>query len=52
MQRHRQPADRYRNTGGQTARELLDSYRGGLALERLYRSGLMRYRLVIAEKLG
>jgi hypothetical protein len=32
-------------------RELLDSYRGGLALERLYRSALMRYRLVIAEKL-
>jgi SAM-dependent methyltransferase len=32
-------------------RELLDSYRGGLALERLYRTGLMRYRLMIAEKL-
>jgi SAM-dependent methyltransferase len=32
-------------------RELLDSHRGGLALERLYRSALMRYRLVIAEKL-
>jgi SAM-dependent methyltransferase len=32
-------------------RELLDSYRGGLALERLYRTGLMRYRLIIAEKL-
>jgi SAM-dependent methyltransferase len=33
-------------------RELLDSYRGGLALERLYRSELMRYRLIVAEKLG
>jgi len=33
-------------------RALLDSYRGGLALERLYLSGLMRYRLVVAEKLG
>jgi SAM-dependent methyltransferase len=33
-------------------RELLDSYRGGLALERLYRAGLMRYRLIVAEKLG
>ncbi|HET7923359.1 MAG TPA: hypothetical protein VFL30_00585, partial [Rhodanobacteraceae bacterium] len=31
-------------------RELLDSYLGGLALERLYRSALMRYRLIIAEK--
>jgi SAM-dependent methyltransferase len=33
-------------------REVLDSYRGGLALERLYRAGLMRYRLIVAEKLG
>jgi hypothetical protein len=33
-------------------RDLLDSYRGGLALERLYRFGLMRYRLVVAEKLS
>jgi SAM-dependent methyltransferase len=33
-------------------RELLDSYRGGLALERLYRAGLMRYRLIVAEKLS
>jgi SAM-dependent methyltransferase len=33
-------------------RALLDSYRGGLALERLYRAGLMRYGLVVAEKLG
>jgi len=32
-------------------RELLDSYRGGLALERLYRTALMRYRLIIAAKL-
>ena len=32
-------------------RELLDSYRGGLALERLYRSALMSYRLIIGEKL-
>jgi hypothetical protein len=32
-------------------RELLDSYHGGLALERLYRAALMRYRLIIAEKL-
>jgi 2-polyprenyl-3-methyl-5-hydroxy-6-metoxy-1,4-benzoquinol methylase len=31
-------------------RELLDSYGGGLALERLYRTALMRYRLIIAEK--
>ena len=33
-------------------RALLDSYRGGLALERLYRAGLMRYRLIVAEKLS
>jgi SAM-dependent methyltransferase len=33
-------------------RELLDSYRGGLALERLYRFALMRYRLIVAEKLS
>ena len=33
-------------------REVLDSYRGGLALERLYRAGLMRYRLIVAERLG
>ncbi len=32
-------------------RELLDSYHGGLALERLYRAGLMRYRLIVAERL-
>ena len=29
---------------------LLDSYRGGLALERLYRASLMRYRLILAER--
>jgi SAM-dependent methyltransferase len=29
---------------------LLDSYRGGLALERLYRSRSMRYRLMLAER--
>ena len=33
------------------ARRLLDSYRGGLALERLYRTGLMSYRLLVARKL-
>jgi SAM-dependent methyltransferase len=31
-------------------RSLLDSYRGGLALERLYRRALMRYRLIVAER--
>lgn len=31
-------------------RRLLDSYRGGLALESLYRAGLMRYRLVVAQR--
>jgi SAM-dependent methyltransferase len=31
-------------------REMLDSYRGGLALERLYRSRLMHYRLLIARR--
>ena len=41
---------RFAPSGG--LRELLDSYRGGLALERLYRFGLMRYRLIVAEKLG
>jgi SAM-dependent methyltransferase len=29
---------------------LLDSYHGGLALERLYRHGLMSYRLLVARK--
>jgi hypothetical protein len=33
-------------------RALLDSYHGGLALERLYRHGLMSYRLVVASKAG
>jgi SAM-dependent methyltransferase len=32
-------------------RALLDSYHGGLALERLYRARLMQYRLIVAEKL-
>jgi SAM-dependent methyltransferase len=32
------------------ARALLDSYYGGLALERLYRHSLMTYRLVVARK--
>jgi SAM-dependent methyltransferase len=32
-------------------RGLLDSYRGGLALERLYRRGLMSYRLLVARTL-
>lgn len=31
-------------------RSLLDSYQGGLALERLYRNALMRYRLIVAER--
>ena len=31
-------------------RTLLDSYQGGLALERLYRRSLMSYRLVVARK--
>lgn len=34
------------------ARRLLDSYRGGFALERLYRDGLMSYRLIVARKLS
>lgn len=31
-------------------RALLDSYMGGLALERLYRRGLMRYVLIVARR--
>jgi SAM-dependent methyltransferase len=31
-------------------RALLDSYHGGLALERLYRHGLMHYRFMLARK--
>lgn len=31
-------------------RSMLDSYHGGLALERLYRHGLMNYRFVVARK--
>jgi SAM-dependent methyltransferase len=34
------------------ARVLLDSYHGGLALERLYRDARMRYRLIVARKAG
>jgi SAM-dependent methyltransferase len=33
-------------------RRLLDSYRGGLALEHLYRDGLMTYRLLVARRGG
>jgi len=33
-------------------RTLLDSYHGGLALERLYRQGLMKYRLLLARKVA
>ena len=40
----------YRVVPSAGLRELLDSYRGGLALERLYRRGLMSYRLVVARK--
>ncbi len=32
------------------ARAMLDSYLGGLALERLYRRGAMRYRLLVARR--
>lgn len=32
-------------------RAMLDSYHGGLALERLYRQALMKYRLLIARKI-
>jgi SAM-dependent methyltransferase len=39
-----------RLTPGASQRALIDSYRGGLALERLYRDGLMRYRLLVARK--
>jgi SAM-dependent methyltransferase len=31
-------------------RMLMESHRGGLALERLYRDGAMRYRLLVAER--
>lgn len=31
-------------------RAMLDSYHGGLALERLYRQALMKYRLLIAQR--
>jgi SAM-dependent methyltransferase len=42
----------YRFAPSAALRDLLDSYRGGLALERLYRSALMRYALIVAEKLA
>lgn len=41
---------RFAPSGG--IRDLLDSYRGGLSLERLYRFALIRYRLIVAEKLS
>jgi hypothetical protein len=31
-------------------RVVLDSYRGGLALERLHRRGMMTYRMLVAYK--
>jgi SAM-dependent methyltransferase len=40
----------YRVVPAPGLRALLDSYHGGLALERLYRRGLMSYRLVLARK--
>jgi SAM-dependent methyltransferase len=40
----------YRVAPAAGLRALLDSYYGGLALERLYRHGLMSYRLVVARK--
>ena len=33
-------------------RAMLDSYHGGLALERLYRHNLMTYRVIVARKTG
>lgn len=35
---------------GAAARAMLDSYLGGLALERLYRRGAMTYRLLVARR--
>jgi cyclopropane fatty-acyl-phospholipid synthase-like methyltransferase len=40
----------YRVAPSAGLRALLDSYHGGLALERLYGRGLMSYRLVVARK--
>jgi SAM-dependent methyltransferase len=40
----------YRRVPGSGVRAMLDSYHGGLALERLYRQALMRYRLLVARK--
>jgi cyclopropane fatty-acyl-phospholipid synthase-like methyltransferase len=42
----------YRMAPAAGARVLLDSYHGGLALERLYRDARMTYRLVLARKAG
>jgi SAM-dependent methyltransferase len=42
---------RWRAWAGWTgAGELIDSLHGGLMLERLYRRGLMRYRLMVAQR--
>jgi SAM-dependent methyltransferase len=40
----------YRLAPTPALKALLDSYRGGLALERLYRSAWIRYRLIVAER--
>jgi hypothetical protein len=40
----------YRVAPSPAVRALLDSYHGGLALERLYARGLMSYRLLVARK--
>jgi SAM-dependent methyltransferase len=40
----------YRVAPSAGLRALLDSYHGGLALERLYARGLMSYRLLVARK--
>lgn len=40
----------HRLVGADGWRMLMDAHRGGLALERLYRSGAMRYRLLVAER--
>lgn len=42
----------YRLVPSPGARALLDSYHGGLALERLYRDARMSYRLLVARKPG
>lgn len=40
----------YRLTPGASSREMLDSYHGGLALERLYRHQKMSYTLLVAGR--